>query len=388
MSERIQDSHISGTLKQLSTPWKIASERAYRLSKMNVIKEGYILDIACGSGIQLSAYSSQLNKPCLGIEIDAGRAEIARKTLKLTLEKNLLKNSEIIIGDCLKISKLKLNKNIKFSLLHLDSARPTDMQSHTLDEMQPPPIEAIKIWKKLLIENNEAIILDLSPRLSISQCRNLKKRLEEVLPDLNQTWEWSSQGRGRVDRLSVWIGNASTKNKKSRYVRIHPKEIENSVLVESNKLPWEHESILLENHNVKPNEFISIIDPALIASGLNDTWLKLQNCEYKWIRKEGRRPLIVHTTKLDSKDENENLIFESGIVREIISHDINNGVEPLIKLGNNLELKQLTLRMKISPDLQPKLQSRIDKNLLDIGGSGFVVKLPNNMLAICVKTNI
>ena len=44
--------------------------------------------------------------------------------------------------------------------------------------------------------------------------------------------------------------------------------------------------------------------------------------------------------------------------------------------------------MKISPDLQPKLQSRIDKNLLDIGGSGFVVKLPNNMLAICVKTNI
>ena len=46
---------------------------------------------------------------------------------------------------------------------------------------------------------------------------------------------------------------------------------------------------------------------------------------------------------------------------------------------------KLTLRLKISPELQPVFQSRIDRSLIDTGGVGFVVKLPNNTLAICVK---
>ena len=160
MIKTIQDAHITGTLKQLSTPWKIALERAYRLSKMN-LKEGYILDIACGSGVQLAAYSSTLNKPCIGIEIDPLRAKIAENTLKSILEEDLSNKSKILVGDCLKKTELKIDENIKFSLLHLDPARPTDIQSHTITEMQPPPIEAIKIWKRSLIDNSEAIILDL-----------------------------------------------------------------------------------------------------------------------------------------------------------------------------------------------------------------------------------
>jgi SAM-dependent methyltransferase len=384
MIKTIPDAHISGTLKQLSTPWKIASERAYRLSKMS-LKDGYILDIACGSGVQLAAYSSTLNKPCIGIEIDPVRAEIAENTLKSILKKNLSNKSKILVGDCLKKSKLKIDDSIKFSLLHLDPARPTDIQSHTITEMQPPPIEAIKIWKQSLIETAEAIILDLSPRLSIIQCKELKENLNSILPDLEQTWEWSSQGRGRVDRLSVWIGAVATKGKKSRYVRNHPQEIKESAIIESHKLPWEQKLISIQNTNVEINEFISIIDPALIASGLEDTWLKSQNCKWEWIRKNGRRPLLLHSKKLELMHDTHKLIFESGIVRAIISHDIEDGVEPLIVLGNKLELMQLTLRLKISPELQPILQSKLDKNLLDTGGSGFIVKLPNNMLAICTK---
>ena len=57
----------------------------------------------------------------------------------------------------------------------------------------------------------------------------------------------------------------------------------------------------------------------------------------------------------------------------------------LIEIGKKFELKKLTLRLKISPELQPNLQSKLDRNLIDFGGVGFVVELPNNKLAICTK---
>jgi hypothetical protein len=384
MNKNQPDTHLNGVLKQLSTPWIIASERAYRVNKLD-LKKGFILDLACGSGIQLAAYSSQLNAPCIGIEIDLKRAEIATNTLKSILKKDLFEKSRIIVGDCLQKSEIILDENIRFSLIHLDPARPTDVQSHTISEMMPPPIEAIETWKDLLIENEGGIILDLSPRLSKAQCDELKNNLERILPNFEQTWEWSSQGRGRVDRLSVWLGAAATKNMKSRYVRNYPKEIEHSTIIESENLPWEHEMIAPQKTDVKVDDFLSIIDPALIASGLENAWLELYNHSGQWIRKEGRRPLFVHPNKLVINDENRGLVFESGIIRAIIPHDINDGVEPLIELSKKLELMKLTLRLKISPELQPVFQSRIDRSLIDTGGVGFVVKLPNNTLAICVK---
>ena len=384
MNKSQPDAHISGKLKQLSTPWVIASERAYRVSKMN-IGPGFILDLACGSGIQLAAYSSRLNTPCIGIELNPERAKISENTLKEILKKDLFAKSKIIIGDCLQKKDIHLDENILFSLIHLDPARPTDIQSHTLSEMQPPPIEALNIWKDVLVKKGGGIILDLSPRLSQEQCNNLRLELSNILPDYKQTWEWSSQGRGRVDRLSVWLGSVATKNMKSRYVRNHPKDIEKSTIIESDNFPWENEKEALVNTSVNLNDLISIVDPALIASGLGDAWIKSQNIDGKWIRKEGRRPLYVHSKKSIKNNKKQGLIFESGIVRGIIEHDINNGVEPLIELGKKLELMRLTLRLKIPPELQPILQSKLDRNLVDIGGLGFVIKLPNGTLAICTK---
>jgi len=383
MNKNQPDDHISGKLKQLSTPWIIASERAYRVNKMG-IKPGLVLDLACGSGIQLAAYSSHLNTPCIGIELNPERAKISEKTLKEVLKKEIFEKSKIITGDCLQKTKILMDKNILFSLIHLDPARPTDIQSHTISEMQPPPIKALNIWKENLIEEG-GIILDLSPRLSKEQCKELKHELSQVLPNYKQTWEWSSQGKGRVDRLSVWLGSVATKNMKSRYVRNHPKNIEESSIIESRNFPWENENIILTNTDVNLNELVSIVDPALIASGLDDAWIKSQNIEGRWIRKEGRRPLFAHFNKLIKNNQNQRLVFESGIVREIIEHDIEKGVEPLIKLGKKLELMRLTLRLKISPELQPILQSKLDRNLIDVGGVGFVIKLPNNALAICTK---
>jgi len=384
MSKNLPDKHIIGTLKQLSTPWLIALERAHRVKKMN-LDEGFILDLACGSGIQLAAYSSQLNMPCIGIELDPERAVVSKNTLDGILNQDINSKSRIITGNCLKKDEINLENNIHFSLIHLDPARPTDIQAHTISEMEPNPIDALEIWKNELMKNRGGIILDLSPRLSKDQCIELKDELKRILPDYKQTWEWASQGRGRVDRLSVWLGSVAGENTKSRYVRNHPKELQKSIVIESEQLPWENEILPLENTNVEVGETLSIVDPALISSGLENAWLNSKKSEGRWIRKSGRRPLFIHSKKLIDDGENYSLISESGIIRSIIEHNIDDGVEPLIEIGKKYELKKLTLRLKISPELQPNLQSKLDRNLIDFGGVGFVVELPNNKLAICTK---
>ena len=89
MVEKNPTLHVSESLKKLATPWHIALERAKRVNDKN-LNDGYILDLACGSGIQLAAYSIELNKPCIGIEINKERAKTAEKTLKNILNKNLL----------------------------------------------------------------------------------------------------------------------------------------------------------------------------------------------------------------------------------------------------------------------------------------------------------
>ena len=65
--------------KPLATPWQVASLRASMLAQ-HPISEGWILDCACGSGIQLAAYASTLQRPVLGIELDASRAQATAVT--------------------------------------------------------------------------------------------------------------------------------------------------------------------------------------------------------------------------------------------------------------------------------------------------------------------
>ena len=121
MHKNLPERHIDGILKQLSTPWTIALERAYRVKKMN-LENGFILDLACGSGIQLAAYSSQLNMPCIGIELDTERAAVSENTLNEILNFDINSQSKIITGNCLHKEKINIDNNILFSLIHLDPA--------------------------------------------------------------------------------------------------------------------------------------------------------------------------------------------------------------------------------------------------------------------------
>jgi len=60
--------------KPLATPWQVAISRAILLSNIQ-IPEGHILDCACGSGIQIAAYSAIFKRPALGIELNPQRAK-------------------------------------------------------------------------------------------------------------------------------------------------------------------------------------------------------------------------------------------------------------------------------------------------------------------------
>ena len=59
--------------KPLATPWQVALSRAILLNN-SLIPEGHILDCACGSGIQIAAYSAIFKRPALGIELNPQRA--------------------------------------------------------------------------------------------------------------------------------------------------------------------------------------------------------------------------------------------------------------------------------------------------------------------------
>ena len=120
--------------KPLATPWQVALSRALILRRYN-LGQGIILDPACGSGVQIAAYSEILRRPIVGIELNTHRARASAVNFRTIFTERgdtsieRLKNSKIIVGDGTKgeeIIKLLSENNTdpKIALLHLDPARP------------------------------------------------------------------------------------------------------------------------------------------------------------------------------------------------------------------------------------------------------------------------
>ena len=66
--------HHANEGRPLATPWQIAALRAQALMQID-LPDGFILDCACGSGIQLAAYAATLQRPVLGVELAPKRAQ-------------------------------------------------------------------------------------------------------------------------------------------------------------------------------------------------------------------------------------------------------------------------------------------------------------------------
>ena len=121
--------------KPLATPWQVALSRAQILRGYQ-LPEGIILDCACGSGIQISAYSEILGRSIIGVELNENRARASAVNFRTIFTERgssdleRLNDSIFIVGDgrdgdniLATLQKIGVTES-KVAFLHLDPARP------------------------------------------------------------------------------------------------------------------------------------------------------------------------------------------------------------------------------------------------------------------------
>lgn len=387
----------------LSTPWQVATARSMMLSQCD-LAEGLIVDCACGSGLQLAAHASVLSRPAIGIELSPLRAQASAKNLHIVARqqkaemKRWFGESRILVGDGTDASgalaALGMDSDNAVALLHLDPARPRNSRTHGLDEMQPRLDVVFSAWEPYFAKHQRGpgLLLDLSPRLTPSQRDEVEGLVDNVWPDIERTWVWTSRGRGRVDRLALWLGAASAKNTSRRFVRIPPKLGEQPLILStSGKNGGDSQLPKHLIHPPKRGEYVSILDAALLESGLVGAWLEAVSKETmtRWGSVEGRRPQLHHDHPLRLGDQRNALLVQAtgrvvALIREPLSDET---IDGLVEIALEHNMKSLTLRLSLDPADQPKWQGSLDRQLSRRHGErdGFVTQHPNgDVLLLCV----
>ena len=380
--------HMTENMRRLSTPWYVALARARRIDP-TVLPAGVILDAAAGSGLQLVAYSQELKRPALGIEADGNIAVLCAANMHINSDEDDLQRSmdRVIIGDGSdaegaiteywnSLREAGTRAHPPIAMLHLDPARPLDAQNHDVDEMQPAIGPVLNSWGEHLQSGprGPAVLLDLSPRLGEDQQGMIEAIVGITFPGVSRTWEWLSQGGGRVDRLSLWVGALSSK-KSHRCVRMGTK----NVLAVIEGTPSESEVARMSS----PPPFgawMTIVDPALVHSGLQEAWLEVALREgggHSWLRLDGRRPLLIHTDPLNDSEDVDGFVVASG---EIVQHRLRppelHTIDQTAASAARKGVGKVTLRCSLDPDIHPTLQRRLDRELKEIdGGRGFMVDI-------------
>ena len=379
--------------KPLATPWQVSVLRAMALSERS-LPPGLLVDCACGSGIQLAAYASVLRRPVLGIELEALRAQASAVNLRKIAEhqrasqETWLTGSTVLVGDgTLASDALKtLNVDPPVAFLHLDPARPRNSRTHALEEMQPPLDKVLSSWAPHLAET-PCVLLDLSPRLTEDQRLEVEGLVESIWPGVDRTWEWTSRGRGRVDRLALWIGGVASPDQQRRLVRVPPSLGNAPLVLHSDQPPDELQQTI---HPPKRGEFVSLLDAALLESGLVSTWLGRvsKDRSFRWAVIQGRRPQVHHDHELRLEADHRLLVQATGRVVELLPFDLTEDtVDAVVERALEHHLRSVKLRLELDPALQPLLQGSLDRQLQRRHGhrDGFLVQHPNGqVLLLCV----
>ena len=379
--------HYADEAKPLATPWQVAVERAKMVRKCG-LPGGAILDPACGSGIQLAAYCAMISREGYGIEMDESTAKAANSNLRRVAEHGF---GQSLLSSTIKIGDGTIGEyEQKFAMLHLDPARPRNSRTHGLDEMAPRLPEIFEAWKDALNhgERGPAILLDLSPRLDNSQRLEVEEIVESFWPNIGKTWVWTSRGRGRVDRLSLWIGQLSTPGISRRFVRIPPDFKDKPLIIEG-----DFEEISEHRRPPRKGEHVSILDAALVESGLALHFLRdlIPGQEITWSIIDGRRPQIHHSQPIIFENKQEKMLVQAtGRIVKLVHSELSlETISHLVEASRDYGFGKLTLRVALEPQLQPKLQGSLDRQLFSKGGEhvGFVAKQPHDsMLLLCLET--
>ncbi|HJM13020.1 MAG TPA: hypothetical protein QF641_00830 [Candidatus Thalassarchaeaceae archaeon] len=376
-------------MRRLSTPWSVASIRAEHIDPLS-LPAGVILDAAAGSGVQLIAFSKNLRRPALAIELDEGVARMCAANMELNSEGAVQRSLDrVLVGDGVaaeaaisaywtSLRDAGTRAHPPIAMLHLDPARPQDAQKHSIDEMKPDIKSVLKSWSGQLQvgPKGPAVLLDLSPRLDSVQRATIDGIIETTFPGVNRTWEWLSQGGGRVDRMSVWIGSLSSKSSR-RCLRIGRKNVIGSIEGESESV----QEITFESAlDIPRGAWLSIVDPTLFESGLQSSWLNRAmrgGTGTSWVRTKGRRPLLIHSDPLSDDDDVQGFVVATG---EIVQHRLRPPeLHSLDHVASSVAKKgigKMTLRCSLDPEIHPTLQRRLDRELKGVDGSrGFMVDM-------------
>ena len=203
---------------------------------------------------------------------------------------------------------------------------------------------------------------------------------------------WTSRGRGRVDRLALWLGSAATEGVARRFVRIPPSITEDAFVV-SGGVDLQQGDGLPKPVRQPPRrgERVSILDAALVESGMAEAWLKTvtKSEHINWSVVEGRRPQIHHQHPLRLEQNNDRMLVQAtgrvvALARLQLGIDT---VDQLVELVLEHDISKLTVRVPLAPEIQPKIQGAIDRQLIRRHGrrEAFLVQQPGDeMLLICI----
>ena len=380
--------HATEEMRRLATPWSVALARAKLLQDCE-IPEGVVLDPACGSAIQLAALCSVLNRPGLGIELSGAAAPLAAINLERCAawkgqawgdSSRILWGDGIVADSILQIYHQSVGATSPIALLHIDPARPQNAQQHTLDEMQPRLDQLLSSWAPFL-SKQPALILDLSPRLSDAQRLEVEEIVSSIWGNVSRTWQWMTQGRGRVDRLSLWVGLTSD-SQPNRLVRLTK---DGAVSLLTGKQEYSN----VEVGSIEVGKFLTIVDPCLVASGLAESWRNSAAKEggSNWMKLTGRRPALISSEAISVENEVNDFVQISGRILDTVSEVSFETLSDLTEAANSAGVSSLKLRCQIDPDVQPKLQSAIDRAMKQFGSNsnetrGFVTEAGEGY-AIC-----
>jgi hypothetical protein len=384
--------------KPLATPWQVAMTRADYLAQFD-LPNGMLLDCACGSGIQLAAYASRLKQAALGVELDRDRAIASCLNLNTvarhygSFDQGWHRRSLVVAGDGTAsediASKVGFETN-GIAVLMLDPARPRNSRTHSLDEMQPNLSSVFAAWKPYLATTNRGpcIVLDLSPRLTQELRDEVESIVDSFWPGIDRTWAWMSRGGGRVDRLELWLGGVAAPNISKRFVRLSRTFGGEDSIIE------QHESEQSPRHGLKTprrNEWVTILDAALVESGLVDAWLgeQLSTVEdVRWAESSPRRPRIHHNGPL--KDDSHPFVVASGRVVELLDIPLDEAnIDSIVATALENDISAMTIRCGVDAQLQPRLQGSIDRQLRNRQGrrKAFLTRhTSSNHLLLCVQS--
>ncbi len=142
----------------------------------------------------------------------------------------------------------------------------------------------------------------------------------------------------------------------------------------------------------RKGEYVTILDAALVESGLAHEYLRevIEDESVTWSITNGRRPQIHHSSPINFVNQNQKLLVQSsGRIVKLVHAELSmDTISHLVDASREYGFGKLTLRMTVDPDIQPKLQGSLDRQLASKGGPhcGFVAKQPHDaMLLLCLE---